>query len=272
MRKQINQTIANTASDIAQTPMLIVDLNSGRYLKAHPAGHEALNLERNPVDGRFYGYCPPNDRINITRLGAKKSDNSISGVTIVYTRKKTGSSDREIIAFCENATVYRQGNDGKKLKRTITGDNGNKIPCSYSIESDTLIDLRAFEPKFNIHLADYNTYMFRMQRCFKGRYPELDEKIFAFIRHCISRTNIDDDFSFQEEIQQADLKKEAGQNDTSTVEPESLNSNNSLIVRKNSKVAKQALIHAEYKCAADSRHTTFTTAQGVPYMEGHHLI
>ncbi|MDE7073949.1 MAG: HNH endonuclease, partial [Odoribacter sp.] len=34
----------------------------------------------------------------------------------------------------------------------------------------------------------------------------------------------------------------------------------------------QALIHAEYKCAADSRHTTFTTAQGVPYMEGHHLI
>lgn len=256
--------------NITHRPMLIVDLNSGSYLN-NQKGHETLNLDRNIVDGRFYGYCPPHDRINITRLGAGKSDESISGVTVVYTAKQKYSSDREIIAFCLNATIHREGRNDKRLKRIIE-DNGKRVYCSYSIESDSLINLTTVEPKFVIHTKDYNAYMFRMQRVFKDTYPQLDKRIQDYISDYLNAKDRDDDFSYQEKIQNEEDSGVGDSGDASTTEPQYLTGSDCQAVKKNPKIAKQSLANSEYKCTMDAHHITFITSKGTPYMEGHHLI
>lgn len=254
--------------DIAQRPMMVIDLFSGSYTSRY-IGHEVLNLEKDAKDGRSYGYCPPYDNIDITSLGASRKDTVILGVTIVYVKKQLGSNDREIIAFCENATVHRDCIVDKSLNRYIDKDN---VFCSYSIESDTLVNLMNEEHKFVIKINEYSNKMFRRQRFYKGKYPELDKKIFAYIERYIDNKNIDDDASFQLEIQSVDEAKCSNIDDNSKRKPAFTSGNNSLGVKKNALVSKQALMNSKYLCAGDHSHVTFKTAKGMMYMEGHHLI
>lgn len=258
-------------SDLRNKPIIYVDMNSGRHWDSH-TGHEIFNLDRNSVDGRYYGYCPPYGNIDITNLGAQKSDESISGVIVVYTAKIKNSSDREIIGFCKNATVYRTPiNDIptlQKLKRKLNDGSGKY--CSYSIESDELTDLTSVSSKFIIHIADYNVYMFRAQRIFKGKYPELDKKVIAYITNYLENGDDGDDIDFQESVQNTDVSKCLVE--TSKDKPEYLDGNNSKVVKKNSRISKQVLVNANYICAGNDSHTTFLTNKGVAYMEGHHLI
>lgn len=261
---------ASTSKDIAQRPMLIVDLNSGSYIHTK-RGHEEYNLQPNPTDGRFYGYCPPHDTINISNLGACKDAESISGVTVIYTTKQRNSNDREIIAFCENATIHRKGIHNEKLQRTIQ-ENGKTLYCTYTIESDTLNNLTNFEPKFIIHIADYNTYMFRKQRIFKNKYPTLDKHILKYIKNYLNWKDSTDDLLYQESIQDEDDYNPNSENETLTQEPQYSVGADGKSVKRNPKTAKQSLANSEYKCAMDEHHTTFKTNKGIPYMEGHHLI
>jgi 5-methylcytosine-specific restriction protein A len=247
--------------------MLIVDMESGSYLKTR-TGHEALNLIPNSVDGRYYGYCPPYGNIDIRNLGAKKDDESVAGITVVYVKKMKGSSNREVTAFCENATVHHKGQKDPKLKRKIPGEAGD---ISYSIESDTLADLTSFEPKFVIPIYDYSKNLFRMQRIFGAKYPDLAQKIYDYIDRYKGALAADDDFVYQKEIQEGELPKRGKTVDNSMNAPGETSTGGTR-VNKDIRSAKQALWHAEYRCAADASHVTFKTTRGVPYMEGHHLI
>lgn len=251
-------------NDLSTKPLLVVDLNSGKYWN-EKIGHECYNLERND-DGNFYGYCPPNDVIDITKPKAKKDDEFVDGVTVVYVTKTKGSSDREIIAFCENSRVYHYGRSGIGLNRNIpeTGED-----CSYSIVSNNLTDLRTYKKKFIIKIADYNTSMFRMQRFFNGTYPKLDKKIFLYLNSVLEIQEQEDDLTYQNEIQNANFSEIK---DNSRTKPEYTFGSGSQAVKKNAKVAKSAIAKAGYKCAIDVLHKTFDTNKGVPYMEGHHLI
>ena len=74
---------------LANRPILYVDLFSGRYVSTR-IGHEVFNLDKNPVDGRYYGYCPAYGNVLISKLGARPSEESISGVIVVYTKKMIG--------------------------------------------------------------------------------------------------------------------------------------------------------------------------------------
>jgi hypothetical protein len=259
----------NTSRDIMDRPMMVIDLFSGSYLNQY-IGHEALNLEKNPKDGRYYGYCPPLDNIDITSLGADKHDEFISGVTVIYVQKDRGTNDRKVIAFCENAIVHNKSIIDKTLGRIL--DKKNEY-CSYSIESDTLVNLMNVEPKFIIKINDFNNKMFRSQRFYKGKYPQLDKDLLNYIRTYLEKKDIDDDdASFQDDIQTLDETLCVSQSDTSRVRPDYTSTNNSLSVRKNVAVSKQALIDAKYICKGDSKHVTFENTKGKPYMEGHHLI
>ena len=255
---------------LAKRPILYVDLFSGRYVSTR-IGHEVFNLDKNPVDGRYYGYCPAYGNVSISELGARPLEESISGVIVVYTKKMIGSSDRELIAFCDNATIHRKGIYDDSLQRTIE-ENGEKSVCSYAIESDTLFNLSGLDEKFVIHVADYSTWMFRQQRFYKGTYPKLDDKIISYIEAYLKKEESEDDLSYQEAIQDITLDDEDNFKDTSKDKPDFLNGNNSKMVKKNPKIAKQALAHAKYRCVANPKHITFNTAKGKPYMEGHHLI
>lgn len=258
-------------SDLRTKPMIYVDMNSGSHWETK-TGHEIFNLDKNVVDGRYYGYCPPYGNIDIANLGAKKSDESISGVIVVYTAKIKNSSDREIIGFCKDATVYRTPIDDisilQKLRRKL--NDGSGTYCSYSIESDELTNLIGVSSKFIIRIADYNVYMFRAQRIFKGKYPDLDKKVLDYINNYLESGYDGEDLDFQDSVQNVDLGKRI--TDSSKDYPEYVDGNNSKSVKKNSRISKQVLVDANYICAGDNEHTTFLTNKGVSYMEGHHLI
>lgn len=254
--------------DISDRPMMVVDLFSGSYINEY-IGHEILNLEKNKKDGRYYGYCPPNDKIDITKLGAPRKAETISGVTVIYVKKQRGSNDREVIAFCENATVHHSSIIDNSLNRNIGKGN---VCCSYTIESDTMVNLMTEESKFVIRIKDYNNKMFRKQRFYKGKYPQLDKRLFEYLKKCINQNNIDDDISFQLKIQEVDVSccEKLGDNSHNT--PNFAINKGRVGVVKNATVSKQALVKADYVCAGNQEHGTFVTTKGQRYMEGHHLI
>lgn len=254
--------------DIEDRPMMVVDLFSGSYTSEY-TGHEVLNLEKNLKDGRYYGYCPPHDNIDITSLGALRKAETIGGVTVIYVKKCRGSNDREVIGFCENATVHKSI-DGKLLKRYLDKENGY---CSYSIESDTMVNLMNEEDKFVIRINDYKNKMFRPQKFYKGTYPELDQKLFTYIKDFLNKKDVDDDdASFQLKVQNVDETSCSSIGDNSKEKPNFASGKSSLEVTKSPKVSKQALMAAKYICAGNHDHVTFATSKGKPYMEGHHLI
>lgn len=265
---EVFDSLEETLPELADRPMLYVDLFSGSYVAAK-TGHEVYNLDRNPVDGRYYGYCPAHGNVTITSLGAKATDESISGVIVVYTTKLPNSSDRKIIGFCENAKVHKEGVFDKSLRRIIPNE---RAICSYAIESDDLVNLSAIEDPFIICIADYNVYMYRQQRFYKGTYPDLDEKVIAYIRSYLEREDADNDMSYQDEIQKDNFSDADTNIDTSKEKPVCVNGGDGKMVKRNPRVAKQSLHHSNYLCTANPKHETFLTEKGKPYMEGHHLI
>lgn len=252
--------------------MLIVDLYSGEYAKKY-IGHEDLNLDKNSIDGDFYGYCPPWDGVVISKLGATRNMEYIDNITIVYVRKKKGSNNREIIAFCLNARVFKHPQSGIDLNRFIDKDGDIKV-ATYSIKSDNMYDLRNRFNKFEIKIKDYNNYMFRRQRFYGGKYPELDKKIIYYLENILDNKDLldNDDSEEQEEIQMSEPANAQEIQDSAKKPLCIVRGNHGEIIAKNSKITKSALIASKYSCAINLTHKTFITKNGVPYMEGHHLI
>lgn len=254
--------------DNTQIPFIIVDLNSGRYVKQHAVGHERYNLEPNSADGLYYGYCPPFGGIRIERLGARKQDMSVDGVMVIYTCKIGKGPDREVIAFTDKATVYRNEQSGKGMGRQIV-INGKKVDCGYHIVSENIYNLERDSGRFQIHCGNYNTYMFRKQRVFSGTYPSLDRLLVAWLKEYLLRMNQDDSL-YQEQLE--DCVSVSCPDSSSTLEPEYLFSTTGRVVKKNPTVSRKAVAASEFKCAYDPTHKTFVRTSGFPYMEGHHLI
>ena len=98
--------------------MIVVDLYSGRYV-LNNEGHEKFNLERNLIDGKYYGYFPATGRVNIQKLGAKAQDKSIDDILVVYVKKRENSSDREIIAFIPKGKVFADPQIDETLNRKL---------------------------------------------------------------------------------------------------------------------------------------------------------
>lgn len=251
-------------------PLVLVDMNAGRYVVTR-VGHECYNLVPNELDGRYYGYCPPFGSLDITRLGAARSDEYIDGVIVVYTQKIKGTSDREIIAFTDNARVYREKRKDPSLGRIIF-EGGSYEHCSYSIVSDNLYNLNDYPVKYRIRSSKYSSSLFRGQRVFKGKHPELDKEVLAYLERYLDDVSDEDTLVFQRLIQEETVTPGESTSDGSKSEPQYVVSGGSKAVSKNPRFAKLALLHAGFCCAGNPSHTTFLTAKGFPYMEGHHLI
>lgn len=251
---------------------VVVDLFSGSYTNER-RGHEFFNLKRNYVDNKYYGYCPPTDGLNISRLGASTTETYIDGILVVYVQKKANSSNREIIAFSTNSRVFKTGQPGNGLNRAFEDNDGKLIVCTYSVMSDHMYDLRDSLNKFEIVINDYNNKMFRNQKVYCGKYPLLDEKIRVYINDIVNQEKIDNyDMQEQDEIQRADP---ADSNEIDSAVDANLNiaeDKQVNIILKNSRVSKKALLDANFTCSIDKNHKTFITSKNLPYMEGHHLI
>lgn len=250
---------------------VVVDLGSGSYLMENE-GHEKFNEAPNPVTGKYYGYAPPKGKLNITKLGAKKNDTSVSGVMVIYVKKEEGSNNRYISSFIPNATIYSSPRIEKSLNRVIRTD-GKLVHCSYSIESDDIrIIPNITSNRFVIKIKDFSISMFHPQRFYKGTYPELDRRIIEYLEHISSDEIEIDDNLFQQELQETSYVSIPKMKHNSSQQPEYSEGSNGKQVKKKVGVSKAALMIADYTCESSVGHKTFMNANGVPYMEGHHLI
>lgn len=249
---------------------MVVDLESGAYCKTN-VGHEVFNLKPNDADSRFYSYLPPHDNPNIKKLGASSKDDYVDGVMIAYVQKLPHSTNRQIVAFTDNARVYVKRQSNSYLNRFIW-ENGTRTECTYTIESDYIYDLQAEPNPFVFKVSGDDLQMFRMQRFYTGRHPRQEIKMLLWLVNYLQRKgrDVDNDFDFQKEIQ--NVESDEVLSDTSKQQPSYSDGTSGRIVVKKAYISKRALKKAKFKCEFDDSHYTFLTDKVVPYMEGHHLI
>lgn len=253
---------------MAGMKIVVVDLNSGK----HPNKHELFNLEKNKLDGKYYGYVPPHNNVDITKIqfGAK---DSVSDVLIVYVQA-IGEHDknREIVAYCENATVYSASRSGENMNRDFLDKDGRHNIAPYCIKSDNLIDLRSLpsDQKFVIEIKKYSSYIFRYQRSYLEEYPHLKEDIITYIQG-FSGIDLDDGIE-QDKIQNSLPALPEFSSEYGKTADEIVDTPMGKIVKKNPAIAKKVLVDSDYKCFVNMNHITFSTRIEKPYMEGHHLI
>lgn len=258
-------------SGLSSKPFVVIDMGSGSFCLDNE-GHEKYNEVRNEITGRYYGYCPPHGGLNIKELGAKSTEDHIDGVLVIYVKKKENSSDRIITSYIENATVYADFQIDKKLKR-FAKTHGEKKHCGYCIESDDLTRISDIpgSKQFTIHIADYSTHMFRMQRFYKGKYPDLDSQIIEYLENLSTEDVERDDIDFQGSLQEDENITKANKY-SHKEEPQYTDGRNGRQVAKKAAVSKAALQEATYLCCGNPSHASFKNKIGNPYMEGHHLI
>lgn len=257
--------------DFTNKPFVVVDLGSGSYLLENE-GHEKYNEVPNPKTGKYYGYAPAKGNLDITKLGAKKTDSSVSGVLVIYVKREEDSNNRYISSYIPDATIYKSPQIDEELERTVLKD-GKITQCSFCIVSEYLhiIPYPAHD-KFVINIKDYSISMFRKQRFYKGTYPELDRMIIHYIESISSAEIEPDDALFQQALQAPSKISVSKMKHNASIQPEYLEGSNGKQVKKKIGVSKAALLLANHKCETSTTHNTFINSNGVPYMEGHHLI
>jgi 5-methylcytosine-specific restriction protein A len=249
---------------------ILVDLYSGSYNKKYK-GHELYNEQKNPVTGKFYGYLPPHDNPNIVKFGASRTDEFIDDILVVFVKKEKNSTDRRITGFYPSARIYKEKQGGEGLSRQFTDNDDSTKIASYTMESDEYYPVSSdlFAP---IETKKYNSHMFRKQRVYSGKYPELDSFILECIKRFLDGEETEDSIIAQRELQEI---SEASSHVVRNAPRRKILIENQTYGKKvlrNPQLAKSAIIAANYQCEVNSEHKTFLNKYGKQYMEGHHLI
>ncbi|MDI9497102.1 MAG: hypothetical protein QM270_01280 [Bacillota bacterium] len=250
---------------------MLVDLFSGSYNEEN-IGYELLNDQKNPITGKYYGYLPPHDNPNILELGASSADGFIDDILVVFVRKTANTSiDRRVIGFYPSALVYKEKKGGEESARKFRDKDGSIKTASYSMESEEYYPVSS-EFALVIETKKYNSYMFRKQRVYAGKYPELDSIIDDYIERLIDGEKLEDDIIAQQELQEISGASAQAVRNAPNRKVVFENQISGKKVLRNPQLAKSAIIAADYQCEVDSEHQTFLNKHGKPYMEGHHLI
>lgn len=102
----------------------------GAYVKKEGRGHEICNFS--PYKDVLYGYVqPPGSQIDIERIGAKSDDNSISGITVVWTATLP-SGGTAIVGWYKEATVFK---DFQKFRTIPPSQSRNHINDGYWVKA-----------------------------------------------------------------------------------------------------------------------------------------
>lgn len=107
--------------------------HGGGWVKTHGYGGEMFNFQ--PFQSRIYGYVEPGDgrRIDITRLGARRSAGSVSGILVIWVARHKDKSETVVVGWYKNAKVYREA---QVLPGCLyrTDPQGNAVP--YRVEAE----------------------------------------------------------------------------------------------------------------------------------------
>ncbi len=77
----------------------------GGSYNSHSVGHEVCNFTE--VNGKVYGYVQAPGQIKLEKLGARKTDSMVSGVTVVWTAGPE-SGGTVVVGWYKDATIYRE--------------------------------------------------------------------------------------------------------------------------------------------------------------------
>lgn len=97
----------------------------GAFVQEHGYGHEIFNFL--PLDGYYYGFVETKQRnsirnkINITKLGASKTDEYIDGVLVIWVAPDPESGTK-IIGWFDNARVYRKEQESDDNRRLFKNE------------------------------------------------------------------------------------------------------------------------------------------------------
>jgi 5-methylcytosine-specific restriction enzyme A len=101
-------------------------------------GHEVCNFS--DVNGMVYGYVQPTGQIKIEKLGAGKKENSVEGITVVWTAgPDTGGT--AVVGWYKNAKVYREAQSITKRTPLQKRNGLNTYWISASASDATLLPL-----------------------------------------------------------------------------------------------------------------------------------
>lgn len=117
----------------------------GSYVMKEGRGHEICNFS--PDNNTFYGYVqPPGEQINIERIGKGSHNESIGGVTVVWTATRPGGGTA-IVGWYKDATVFRSYQKFTKapLAQSRNGIDGYWIKAPVSKATLLPVDARVFE-------------------------------------------------------------------------------------------------------------------------------
>ncbi|MGB5107794.1 MAG: HNH endonuclease [Candidatus Zixiibacteriota bacterium] len=246
----------------------------GRYVDEHGYGFEILNFR--PFAGKLYGYVQPvakNDfedgSIRIERLGASADDEMVDGVTIIFVSKSPHSKRRRIVGWYKNATVYRKrqippkGSErtyrGEELGYYITTTDGNQTLLTESVRDQIGIEI----PTGKGGMGRSNVW-FAADR---AEQP-IVEKVLSFIGGAANDDDSDESL-FQAQVQTA----EARDLPSGPIQKPSSNDVSGRVWKRDPRIAKNALVEADFSCMLDPTHKTFTSrATGKNYVEAHHLV
>jgi 5-methylcytosine-specific restriction protein A len=84
--------------------------HGGDYVNQHEFGAEIFNFQH--FRDKMYGFVEagwkPPKCINITRLGARRTDQSVSNILVIWIARQSSGGRTVVVGWYENARVYRE--------------------------------------------------------------------------------------------------------------------------------------------------------------------
>lgn len=242
--------------------MILINIDSGNYTK-YQEGNERRNFTRE-LDGRYYGYCPPHDNIDIHRnFPCRRGDEYVDGILVVYVKEAKGAFNKRIVGFAPSARLYAkpQPRIGEGVFYTCS-ENEN---LTYSIRSDVLYKIDDMGIENIIFNTKREKNIFRAQRIYGRNFPDIAMDVISKLENIFYD---DDDPRYDVLASKPATKVEAHNSYRAALKF----CDGGKKISKNIAIAKSALEAADYKCQINPMHETFITPKRLPYMEGHHLI
>lgn len=111
------------------------------FLKTNDIAHESWNFE--PIKRKVYGYVPRSAKINISRLGAKRGDTEVKGVTVVWIARNPRTKKTVIVGWYRNAKIYKNA-EHRCLMRSSNFEVGYQIEAPATDAVLLPIDARSY--------------------------------------------------------------------------------------------------------------------------------
>lgn len=247
------------------TKIIVVDMYSG----SHTEKYEEFNLKKNiENDNKYYAYIPPYDSVNLKSLGFGKSEQGLD-VLVVFVRKVSNGLDRKIVAYYPHAKVFSKRKKLLDKTRSLQNKDNDAKNVSYTVESDTCIEIFSDQETFVIETSKINNYMFRKQRVYGNKYKNDDWflRMVNFLENHYSKYEKSD----WVKIQNSKILNIDEQQKLLMSKPK-FTSNKIICPSRNFDLVKTVLEKNNYECFIDNGHKTFQNKKGINYMEGHHVI